>query len=216
MVQIAPSVLACDFARLGKEVSRVEVAGADLLHVDVMDGHFVPNISIGVPVVESLRKVTDLPLDVHLMLLEPDRYLEAFAEAGADYISVHVEVCHHLEGTLRAIKGMGVKAGVVLNPSTPIGSLEEILPEADFVLLMAVNPGFGGQKFIKSIEGKAARLRRMIDEAGHSTLIEVDGGVTLENAGRLRKAGVDILVAGTAVFGADDYASAIKALRTAP
>lgn len=216
MVQIAPSILACDFTRLGEEVAEVTVAGADLLHVDVMDGHFVPNISIGVPVVQCLRKTSDLPLDVHLMLSEPDRHIEAFAEAGADYLSVHVEVCHHLDRTIQAIKGMGVKAGVVLNPATPLNTLDEILPEADFVLLMSVNPGFGGQKFIGSVEEKIARLSRIINEAGLPTLIEVDGGVTAENAGRLRKAGVDILVAGTAVFGADDYASAIKALRSGP
>jgi ribulose-phosphate 3-epimerase len=201
---------------LGEEVAEVSAAGADLLHIDVMDGHFVPNISIGVPVVQCLRKKADLPLDVHLMVSEPDRYIEAFAEAGADYLSVHVEVCHHLESTIQAIKAMGVKAGVVLNPSTPLNTLDEILPEADFVLLMSVNPGFGGQKFISNVEGKIARLRRIIDEAGLHTLIEVDGGVTTENAGRLRKAGVDILVAGTAVFGAEDYTSAIKALRSGP
>ncbi len=216
MVQVAPSILACDFSRLGEEVAAVAAAGADLLHVDVMDGRFVPNISIGVPVVTSLRRVTDLPLDVHLMVMEPERYIEAFAEAGADYISVHVEVCGHLQGTLMLIKEMEVKAGVVLNPSTPLNTLDEILPEADYVLLMGVNPGFGGQKFIDSVEGKVARLRSRIDEAGLPTLIEVDGGVTLDNAGRLRKAGVDILVAGTTIFSAEEYSIIIKALRTGP
>jgi ribulose-phosphate 3-epimerase len=216
MVQVAPSILACDFSRLGEEVAAVAAAGADLLHVDVMDGRFVPNISIGVPVVTSLRRVTDLPLDVHLMVMEPERYIEAFAEAGADYISVHVEVCGHLQGTLTRIKEMEVKAGVVLNPSTPLNTLDEILPEADYVLLMGVNPGFGGQKFIDSVEGKVARLRSRIDEAGLPTLIEVDGGVTLDNAGRLRKAGVDILVAGTTIFSAEEYSMIIKALRTGP
>lgn len=216
MVQVAPSILACDFSRLGEEVAAVAAAGADLLHVDVMDGRFVPNISIGVPVVTSLRRVTDLPLDVHLMVMEPERYIEAFAEAGADYISVHVEVCGHLQGTLMAIKEMEVKAGVVLNPSTPLNTLDEVLPEADYVLLMGVNPGFGGQKFIDSVEGKVARLRSRIDEAGLPTLIEVDGGVTLDNAGRLRKAGVDILVAGTTIFSAEEYPIIIKALRTGP
>lgn len=216
MVQVAPSILACDFSRLGEEVAAVAAAGADLLHVDVMDGRFVPNISIGVPVVTSLRRVTDLPLDVHLMVMEPERYIEAFAEAGADYISVHVEVCGHLQGTLTRIKEMEVKAGVVLNPSTPLNTLDEILPEADYVLLMGVNPGFGGQKFIDSVEGKVARLRSRIDEAGLPTLIEVDGGVTLDNAGRLRKAGVDILVAGTTIFSAEEYSIIIKALRTGP
>ncbi len=216
MVQIAPSILASDFARLGEEVAAVEAAGADLLHVDVMDGHFVPNISIGVPVVASLRRATDLPLDVHLMVSEPHDYIEAFAEAGADWISVHVEVCLHLEGTLANIKQRGLKAGVVLNPSTPLGALDEILPEADHVLLMGVNPGFSGQAFIKSVEGKVARLRGIIDEAGLPTLIEVDGGVNQDNAGRLRKAGADILVAATAIFGADDYGAAIKALRAGP
>ncbi|MEE9304815.1 MAG: ribulose-phosphate 3-epimerase [bacterium] len=216
MVQIAPSILASDFARLGEEVAAVEAAGADLLHVDVMDGHFVPNISIGVPVVASLRRATDLPLDVHLMVSEPHDYIEAFAEAGADWISVHVEVCLHLEGTLANIKQRGLKAGVVLNPSTPLGALDEILPEADHVLLMGVNPGFSGQAFIDSVEGKVARLRGIIDEAGLPTLIEVDGGVNQDNAGRLRKAGADILVAATAIFGADDYGAAIKALRAGP
>ena len=216
MVQVAPSILACDFSRMGEEVAAVAAAGADLLHVDVMDGRFVPNISIGVPVVTSLRRVTDLPLDVHLMVMEPERYIEAFAEAGADYISVHVEVCGHLQGTLMFIKEMDVKAGVVLNPSTPLNTLDEILPEADYVLLMGVNPGFGGQKFIDSVEGKVARLRSRIDEAGLPTLIEVDGGVTLDNAGRLRKAGVDILVAGTTIFSAEEYSIIIKALRTGP
>ncbi|MDA2917033.1 ribulose-phosphate 3-epimerase [Nitrospinae bacterium AH_259_B05_G02_I21] len=216
MVQIAPSILASDFARLGEEVAAVEVAGADLLHVDVMDGHFVPNISIGVPVVASLRRATDLPLDVHLMVSEPHDFIEAFAEAGADWISVHVEVCLHLEGTLAVIKQRGLKAGVVLNPSTPLTTLDEILPEADHVLLMGVNPGFSGQAFIKSVEGKVARLRLRIDEAGLPTLIEVDGGVNQDNAGRLRKAGADILVAATAIFGADDYGAAIKALRAGP
>ena len=216
MVQVAPSILACDFSRLGEEVAAVAAAGADLLHVDVMDGRFVPNISIGVPVVTSLRRVTDLPLDVHLMVMEPERYIEAFAEAGADYISVHVEVCGHLQGTLTRIKEMEVKAGVVLNPSTPLNTLDEILPEADYVLLMGVNPGFGGQKFIDRVEGKVARLRSRIDEAGLPTLIEVDGGVTLDNAGRLRKAGVDILVAGTTIFSAEEYSIIIKALRTGP
>ncbi len=216
MVQIAPSILASDFARLGEEVAAVEAAGADLLHVDVMDGHFVPNISIGVPVVASLRRATDLPLDVHLMVSEPHDYIEAFAEAGADWISVHVEVCLHLEGTLANIKQRGLKAGVVLNPSTPLGVLDEILPEADHILLMGVNPGFSGQAFIASVEGKVARLRGIIDEAGVFPLIAVDGGVNQDNAGRLRKAGADILVAATAIFGADDYGAAIKALRAGP
>ncbi|MFQ5892764.1 MAG: ribulose-phosphate 3-epimerase [Nitrospinota bacterium] len=216
MIQIAPSILACDFARMGEEVAAVAAAGADLLHVDVMDGHFVPNISIGVPVVSSLRRVTELPLDVHLMVMEPHRYIQAFADAGADYLSVHVEVCLHLQDTLTVIKEMGLKAGVVLNPSTPLTTLDEILPEADYVLLMGVNPGFGGQAFIDPVEGKVAELRRTIDEAGLPTLVEVDGGVTEDNAGRLRKAGVDILVAGTAIFGADDYAAVITALRAGP
>jgi ribulose-phosphate 3-epimerase len=216
MVQIAPSILASDFARLGEEVAAVEAAGADLLHVDVMDGHFVPNISIGVPVVASLRRATDLPLDVHLMVSEPHDYIEVFAEAGADWISVHVEVCLHLEGTLANIKQRGLKAGVVLNPSTPLSALDEILPEADHILLMGVNPGFSGQSFIDSVEGKVARLRGIIDEAALPTLIEVDGGVNQDNAGRLRKAGADILVAATAIFGADDYGAAIKALRAGP
>lgn len=216
MIQIAPSILACDFARMGEEVAAVAAAGADLLHVDVMDGHFVPNISIGVPVVSSLRRVTELPLDVHLMVMEPHRYIQAFADAGADYLSVHVEVCLHLQDTLTVIKEMGLKAGVVLNPSTPLTTLDEILPEADYVLLMGVNPGFGGQAFIDPVEGKVAELRRTIDEAGLPTLIEVDGGVTEDNAGRLRSAGVDILVAGTAIFGADDYAAVITALRAGP
>jgi ribulose-phosphate 3-epimerase len=201
---IAPSILSADFARLGAEIKDVEAGGAALIHVDVMDGHFVPNITIGPAVTAAVRKVTALPVDCHLMIEEPDRYLDAFAKAGADMISVHVEVCRHLERTVAAIKDLGVKAGVVLNPATPLESLSEILPEADFVLLMSVNPGFGGQKLIPSVLDKVRRLRATIDRQGLATRIEIDGGVTKDNLEEVAATGVDMIVAGSAIFGSGD------------
>ncbi len=213
MVQIAPSILAADFARLGEEVAQVEAAGADLLHVDVMDGHFVPNLTIGPPVIKALDAVTRLPLDVHLMVQEPDALLPAFIEAGSDNLTVHVEACRHLHRTIQTIKEAGVRASVVLNPATPLYVLEEILPELHMVLLMSVNPGFGGQRFISSTLDKIRALKQQITARGLQVAIEVDGGINPSNARAVREAGADVLVAGTAIFGQPDYAAAIRALR---
>lgn len=213
-IKIAPSILSADFSRLGEEIKAVEAAGADVIHVDVMDGHFVPNITIGPLVVQAARKVTKLPLDVHLMITNPELYVADFAKAGADYITVHVEASYHLERLVQSIKEhKGVKAGVSLNPATPLSSLDYILAEVDLVLIMSVNPGFGGQAFIPSALDKIAKLRKRIDTEGLKTVIEVDGGVKAENAAQIIEAGADILVAGSAVFGAKDYAAAIKAIR---
>ena len=215
MVRIAPSILSADFARLADEVARVEEAGADLLHVDVMDGHFVPNLTVGPPIVEALRKVTRLPLDVHLMITNADCYIAEFAEAGATYLTVHVEACPHLHRTVQSIKERGVKAGVTLNPATSLGTVEEILPDADLLLIMSVNPGFGGQHFIESVLPKIQRARDLIDRTGSHALLEVDGGVKVENAGSIVQAGADILVAGSAIFCGDDYKATISAMRRA-
>jgi ribulose-phosphate 3-epimerase len=212
-VRIAPSILSADFARLADEVARVEAGGADWLHVDVMDGHFVPNLTVGPPIVESLRKVTKLPLDVHLMITNADAYIREFADAGADYLTVHVEACPHLHRTVQSIKERGVKAGVTLNPATPLSSVEAILPDADLLLIMSVNPGFGGQSFIPSSLRKIAQARAMIARTGSRALLEVDGGVKVENAAQIVEAGADILVSGSAIFSSKDYGATIKAMR---
>ncbi|MCK5230855.1 MAG: ribulose-phosphate 3-epimerase [Desulfobulbaceae bacterium] len=207
---IAPSILSADFAELGKEIGDVVKAGADIIHVDVMDGHFVPNITIGPLVVSAVRKITDVPLDVHLMIENPDQYLEDFAAAGADWITVHVETCRHLHRTIHKIKELGKKAGAVLNPATPIETLDYILKDLDLVMLMSVNPGFGGQSFIRSSLDKARVLKKMIQDQGLDTGIEIDGGVCAENIGEIAEAGVNIFVAGSAIFGTDDYAAVIS------
>jgi len=201
---VAPSILSADFARLGAQVKEVEAGGAALIHVDVMDGHFVPNLTVGPAVTAAVRAVTQLPVDCHLMIEEPDRYVEAFVEAGADMVSVHVEVARHLHRTVQAIRQAGAKAGVVLNPATPLLAIEEILPSTDYVLLMSVNPGFGGQRLIPSVLSKAAALRRRIDRDGCDVRIEIDGGVTLENLEQVAATGVDMIVAGSAIFGSSD------------
>ena len=214
-VRIAPSILSADFAALGSAVAAAEAGGADLIHVDVMDGHFVPNLTIGPPVVAALRRVATVPLDVHLMITDPDRYIDRFADAGAAAISVHVETTPHLHRTLGHIRSHGIRAGVVLNPATAVATLSEVAAELDFVLVMSVNPGFGGQTFIPGSNAKIARVRRLLDEAGNGAPIEVDGGVDCGNAARVVEAGADILVAGAAIFGTPDAAAAVRALRTA-
>jgi len=213
MVQIAPSILSADFARLAEEVRAIDAAGADLIHVDVMDGHFVPNLTIGPLVVEAIRPHTKLPIDTHLMIESPDDYIPAFAAAGSDLITVHVEACHHLHRTVALIREHGAKPGVVLNPATPLCELSYILEEVDMVLLMSVNPGFGGQSYIASATSKVARLRKMIDDRGLKVHIEIDGGIKPDNCRAVIDAGADILVAGSAIFGSDDYAATIAALR---
>ena len=213
-VRLAPSILSADFANLGEAIASVTRGGADQIHVDVMDGHFVPNITIGVPVVKSLRKVTSLPLDVHLMITDPDRYLEAFIDAGANYLSVHVEVLPHLHRTISQIKKLGAKAGVVLNPSTSVSAIEEIAADVDFVLVMSVNPGFGGQSFIPHSVKKIAAVRALLDAAGNAAPIEVDGGVDLTTVESVVTAGARWLVAGNAVFGTGDAEKAARDLKT--
>ncbi|MDC0760432.1 ribulose-phosphate 3-epimerase [Brevibacillus sp. AG] len=214
MVKIAPSILSADFARLGEEILDVEKGGADWIHVDVMDGHFVPNITIGPLIVEAIRPVTKLPLDVHLMIEEPDRFIPQFAKSGADWITVHQEACRHLHRTLHLIKEQGVKAGVVLNPATPISTIEPVLADLDMVLLMTVNPGFGGQKFIHSVVPKVAQLRQMLNERGLGHVeIEIDGGVNAQTARLCEEAGATVLVAGSAVFNQADRGQAIAAIR---
>ncbi len=215
MLRIAPSILSADFAALGRDIEAAERGGADLIHVDVMDGHFVPNITIGPPVVRAIKRIATVPLDVHLMIQEPDRYLEAFAGAGAAMISVHVEVSPHLHRTLHAIKALGVKAGAVLNPSTPVAMLEEVADDVDFVLVMSVNPGFGGQAFIPRSEQKVRAVRQLLDLAGNRAPVEIDGGIDPGNAALVVAAGADILVAGQAIFGGGDATSATRALRAA-
>ncbi|MHB8709577.1 MAG: ribulose-phosphate 3-epimerase [Desulfuromonadales bacterium] len=213
MIKIAPSILSADFARLGEEVQAVAKAGADYIHVDVMDGHFVPNLTIGPLVVEAVRKVTDLPLDVHLMIENPDRYIADFARAGADLITVHQEAVPHLHRTVQLIRSLGKKAGVSINPATSITTLDVILEDLDLVLVMTVNPGFGGQGFIDSGLAKIAALRHEIDRRGLPVELEVDGGVKTDNIGRIAAAGADVFVAGSAVFGSKDYAATISELR---
>ena len=214
-VRIAPSILSADFSKLGEEVAAIEAAGADWVHIDVMDGHFVPNLTFGAPVVSCLRKVTKMPFDVHLMVEAPQNYIADFAKAGADILTVHLETTPHLHRVIQAIKEAGLKAAVSLNPSTPLCLLEEILPELDMVLLMSVNPGFGGQAFIPSSLEKVRKLRQMLNERGLQTDIQVDGGVTPDNAAQLIAAGATVLVAGSAVYKAPDMANAIHSLRGA-
>jgi ribulose-phosphate 3-epimerase len=215
MVEILPSLLAADFARLGEEIARVEQAGVTMLHVDVMDGHFVPNITMGPPVVKSLRKITRTHLDVHLMITDPDRYAPVFIESGADSVSVHQEACPHLDRTLRMIQAEGALAGVVLNPATPVATLDEVLEFVDFVLVMSVNPGFGGQRFLPGSLRKIQQLDERRARYGYAYKIEIDGGVVLENAADIARAGAEWLVAGSSVFGAPDSGAAVRSLRDA-
>ena len=212
--RVAPSLLSCSFERMGEEIAAVREAGADWLHFDVMDGHFVPNISVGPLGVEAARRVApDMVLDVHLMIADPDRYIEAFVDAGADILTVHVEAPKHIHRTLQNIRGRGLGVGLTLNPGTPLSAIEGLLPDVDMVLVMSVNPGFGGQKFIPASLGRIRRLRWMIEAEEQSVLIAVDGGATLQNAAEIRAAGAEVLVAGSAVFGTQDYAEAIRGIR---
>lgn len=213
MLKIAPSILSADFMRLGEEIRAAEAAGADMLHLDIMDGHFVPNITIGPAVVDAINKITKLPLDVHLMIEEPDKFLKDFIDAGADYLTVHIEASRHLHRTIQRIKESGVKAGVSLNPATPIWSLDHILLDIDMVLLMSVNPGFGGQGFIPSVLDKIKALRDIIVQRCINVLIEVDGGVKSDNFGEIASAGADIVVMGSAFFSSGDYAVLMRRLR---
>lgn len=215
MVKIAPSILSADFSRLLEHVKEVENAGVEYLHVDVMDGHFVPNISFGAPILNALKGKTSLFMDVHLMIETPDRYIEDFVKAGADLINVHVEACTHLHRTIQLIKSFGVKAAVTLNPATPLNVLDEILPELDMVLLMSVNPGFGGQSYIQATTDKIKRLKQMIIERNPSCEIEVDGGVNLKNVKEVVDAGADVVVAGSAIFNTDNIMDTVKAFRAA-
>jgi ribulose-phosphate 3-epimerase len=213
MKRIAPSILSADFSKLGEEVREVEACGADLIHCDVMDGHFVPNITIGPMVIKALSRATKLPLDVHLMIEKPERYIKEFIEAGSKMLTIHVEATTHLQRHIQYIKERGVKAGVSLNPSTPLEALDYILSEADVVLIMTVNPGFGGQKFLRSMLPKIKQLRQMINEKGLSVEIEIDGGIGVDNIKDASQAGADIFVAGNAIFGSGDYRKTIKEMR---
>jgi len=212
-IQIAPSILSADFCRLGEEIRAVDKAGCDIIHIDVMDGHFVPNITIGPLVVQAARSVTLKELDVHLMITDADKYVDAFAASGADWITVHVEACRHLHRTVSRIKELGKKAGVVLNPATSLSTLDYILEEVDLVMLMSVNPGFGGQSFIPSTLAKIWQLRQQIDAMGLAVGIEVDGGISATTIGEVAEAGANIFVAGSAVYGSNDYAETIKSLK---
>ena len=212
MAEIAPSILSADFTRLGEQIAAAERGGASYIHVDVMDGHFVPNLTIGPFIVKAVRKATALPIDAHLMIEDPDKYIQDFARAGANLISVHPEATYHLHRTVSFIKQAGCRAGVVLNPATPLSAIEEIVNDVDYVLLMSVNPGFGGQQFIASSFGKLRRLRALLRERGSRAQVEIDGGVGPENAAEVVSAGAEILVAGSAVFGQSDPAEAVKQL----
>jgi ribulose-phosphate 3-epimerase len=212
-VMIAPSILSADFSRLGDEVRAVEAAGADVIHVDVMDGHFVPNITIGPLIVKAVRAVTSLPVDVHLMITDPDRYVDDFIDAGADWVTVHVEACTHLHRTLALIRARGRKAGAVLNPATSLSTLEYVLAEVDLVMLMSVNPGFGGQSFIESSLEKTTRLRQMLDRVNPGAGIEVDGGISPATIARMAAAGANIFVAGSAIYGQKDYRAVISRMK---
>ncbi|OPZ86088.1 MAG: Ribulose-phosphate 3-epimerase [bacterium ADurb.Bin425] len=217
MTLVAPSILSADFARLGEEVAAVEKAGADWIHVDVMDGHFVPNLTIGAPVVKALNAVTDLPLDVHLMIEDPDRYLSDFADAGADYITVHQEACRHLQRTLSHIRTLGKKAGVALNPATSEETLHYVLDDIDLVLVMSVNPGFGGQKFLPTVVQKVAKLRAMFKQhSDRHVHISVDGGINRDTAKQVIEAGADVLVAGNYIYKAKDLNEAVQSLKMEP
>jgi ribulose-phosphate 3-epimerase len=211
---IAPSILSADFSRLGDEIRAVEEAGAEVIHIDVMDGHFVPNITIGPLVVKAARQITTLPLDVHLMITEPDRYIGDFVQAGADWITVHVEACTHLHRTLGLIRSLGKKAGAVLNPATSLSTLDYVLAEVDLVMLMSVNPGFGGQGFIPSTLEKCQALRAMLDKVNPDAGIEIDGGISPQTIGPMAEAGANIFVAGSAIYGQDDYAAVIQDMKT--
>jgi ribulose-phosphate 3-epimerase len=213
MVKIAPSILSANYLKLGEEIHATEKAGADMIHIDIMDGHFVPNITIGPSIVESIRKITSLPLDVHLMIEEPETYLDKFIKAGADYLTVHLEASVHLHRTVQCIKKGSIKAGVSLNPATPVWTLEHILPDIDLVLLMSVNPGFGGQEFIPQTIEKIKTLKKSIKDKELKTAIEVDGGINLYNARDVASAGADILVMGSAFFNSKDYKTIVKQLR---
>jgi ribulose-phosphate 3-epimerase len=215
MIEIAPSILSADFTRLGQQIEAVERAGASLLHVDVMDGRFVPNITVGLPVVKAISRATQLPIDAHLMIVEPGRYAEQFVKAGAQMVSIHIEADPHAHRTLAAIKDAGAQAGIAFNPATPLSALDEALKFADYVLLMSVNPGFGGQKFIPESLEKVRRLRKLIDERRLKTRIEIDGGIDKENVAEIAGAGAEIIVSGSAIFGAPDPAVALRELREA-
>jgi len=213
MKRIAPSILSADFSRLGEEIRAVEDAGADMIHVDVMDGHFVPNLTIGPPVVASIRKIARVPLDVHLMIEDPDRYIRSFAEAGSDIITVHAEAAAHLHRTLHLIRETGARAGVSVNPATPLSAVEEVLGDLDLLLVMTVNPGFGGQTFIESMLPKIRKARRMLDSRPRDIILEVDGGITLHNIGAVKEAGADLFVAGSAIFLSENYGETIGKMR---
>lgn len=215
MAIVAPSILAADFGNLAKDIEMVNNSQAEWFHLDVMDGVFVPNISYGMPIIEKINSLTDKVLDVHLMIVEPDRYISAFKQVGADVLTVHYEACTHLHRTIQAIKAEGMKAGVALNPHTPVSVLEDVISDVDLVLIMSVNPGFGGQKFIENTYNKVAKLKQMIHEAGANVIIEIDGGVGVQNASKLVEAGADALVAGSAVFNAENPTEYIAELRKA-